>query len=182
VRYYGNIKARTGVSFLVSDRRGAMKNTVIAAVFLALSPLAASADVSKEDLKKLAAAGVGDEVIFGFIRSNGPVARLSADDLVELKQAGAGEKLLAVLAGGSAPPARPQSGEKQGDRGTERAASAAPPTYVYETPTYYTNYYPYYSPSYYYGYYPRYYNPYCGPRFGVGFYGGRSRWSVGFRW
>jgi hypothetical protein len=159
-----------------------MKHTAIATVILALAPLAASADVSKDDIKKLAAAGVGDEVILGFIRSNGPVARLSADDLVELKEAGAGEKVLTVLAGGSAPSARPQAGERPADRVAEKSLYPASTTYVYESPSYYPSYYPYSWPSYYYGCYPRYSYSTCWPRFGVGFYGGRSRWSLGFRW
>lgn len=169
-----------------------MKKLALAIAILAAAPLAASADVSKEDIKKLAAAGVGDEVILAFIRSNGPVARLSADDIVELKQAGAGERVLAAVAGGSAAPApRTQI--------VEKTQVVEKPVYVPSTPTYVVDYSPayytprwYYSsyawPSYYYSScYPRYsYSAYCAPRVGFSYYSGsrcypHSTWGVSIR-
>ena len=77
-----------------------MKTLAMTIALLAGLPLAASAQVTKEDLKKLSAAGISDEVILSYVKSNGGVAKLSADDVIELKQAGASEKLLSsVLAG-----------------------------------------------------------------------------------
>ena len=163
-----------------------MKQLAIAFALLAAAPLAASADVTKEDIKKLAAAGVGEEVILAFIRSNGPVARITADDIVELKQAGAGERVLAALAGGSAG-ARPQVVEKT----VERQVYTPSTTYVVETPYYYPSYY--YSSSWgwpgytYSSCYPRYSYSSCSPRYGVSYYSGsrcspRSTWGVSFRW
>ena len=163
-----------------------MKNIGIAIAILAAAPLAASADVSKEDIKKLAGAGVGEEVILTFIRSNGPVARLTADDLIELKQAGASERVLTALAGGSAPAARPQVVERQVERVVERPVYAPATTYVYESPSYYTGYYPYWPNYYYSNCYPRYSYSTYSPRCGASYYSSRcypsSRWSLSFRW
>jgi len=160
-----------------------MKRLAIALTILAAAPLAASADVSKEDIKKLIGAGVGEEVILSFIRSHGPAAKMSADDLVELKQAGATEKVLATMAGGSnATPAAPAA--------PARTYTYAPSTtYVADTPVYSSDYYyPYYSypyfsywPSYYYwGCYPRYSYSYssCYPRYGYSY--GYPRYSYGY--
>ena len=74
-------------------------------VWMALGALAlpAAAEVTKADLKKLAAAGISDDVVLAFVRANQPVGRFNADDLVELKQAGLGDRVLAVLAGEPAP-------------------------------------------------------------------------------
>jgi len=167
------------------------------AIILALALLAAG-QVSKEDIKKLSAAGISDDVILSYVKANGGVAKLSAEDVVELKQAGASEKLLTSILSNAAP-AAPQP--------VQQPATSAPaptPTYVDSTPYYYTPataysdyyypstyYYPYYSyyPRYY-GYsscYPRsYYYSSCYPRFyssgvSVGVYGGRTygRGSVG---
>lgn len=174
-----------------------MKKLALALGLLAVAPLAASADVTKEDIKKLAAAGVGDEVILAFIRSNGPVVRLTADDIVELKQAGAGEKVLSALVGGPGAPPKVQTQivEKVVERPVYVSSS---PTYVVDTPSYYypSTYYSNYAwPSYYYSsYYPRYsyssyssYSSYCGPRLGVTYSSGSSRcaprstWGVSLR-
>ncbi|MBI2933198.1 MAG: hypothetical protein HYY16_16255 [Planctomycetes bacterium] len=71
-----------------------MKRALLTLSFAMLAAGAAFAGVTKEDLKKLLSAGVGDEVVLSFIKANGPVDPLSADDLVELKKIGAGDKLL----------------------------------------------------------------------------------------
>ena len=145
-----------------------MKTLTIALAFLAGLPLAASAQVTKEDIKKLTGAGISDDVILSYVKANGGVARLSADDMVELKQSGASEKLLSSILS-VAPSAEPR---------TAPAAAPAPApanTYVYNTtPYYYTPssayysdyYYPssYYYPYYSYSYYPRYYSTSCYPR------------------
>jgi hypothetical protein len=156
---------------------------------LAAAPLAASADVSKEDIKKLAAAGVGDEVILSYIRTHGPVQTLSADDIVELKKAGASERVLSAMAGGTAPRA-PQmpAVERQAAAPLTDYPSYTPSTVVYDSAYY--PYYPYYS-TYYWGGWPYYYSSWpryswCGPRVGVGFSTGwhcapRATWSLSFR-
>ena len=77
--------------------------TTLAWVALGVFALPAAADVTKDDLKKLALAGLSDEVVLAFIRANCPVQRLSADDIVELKQAGLGDTALAAVVGGPAP-------------------------------------------------------------------------------
>lgn len=82
-----------------------MKRMLIALAALGLVPAAAAADVTKEDLKKLAAAGISDEVILTYLRSHGPLPSLTADDLVELKQVGVSDRVLAEVAGRPAAPA-----------------------------------------------------------------------------
>jgi len=167
-----------------------MKTLAMTLTLLAGLPLALSAQVSKEDIKKLTAAGISDEVILSYVKANGPVAKLSAEDVIELKQAGASEKLLSVLL--SSPAA---------ERAVERQAVTRPATssvVVDSTPYYYTpaSYsYDYYPSSYYYypgySYYPRYYSSYyyprysysyCWPSFSIGFSTGRwcgTRGSLG---
>jgi hypothetical protein len=170
-----------------------MKTLTMTLTFLAALPLALSAQVSKEDIRKLCSAGISDEVILSYVKANGPVAKLSAEDVIELKQAGASEKLLSVILG--APQAAPAP-----ERMPEKTVITRPATtsYVYDsTPYYYTpssyayDYYPtsYYYPTYsyyprYYSsyYYPRYYSSYCYPSFSVGFSSGRwcsPRFSLG---
>ena len=74
-----------------------MKTIAMTLALLAGLPLAASAQVTKEDIKKLTSAGISDDVILSYVKANGGVAKLSAEDLVELKQAGASEKLLTTV-------------------------------------------------------------------------------------
>jgi hypothetical protein len=75
-----------------------MKTTLTLALLGALA-MPAAADVTKDDLKKLASAGVSDDVTLAFVRANAPVHRLSADDVVELKAAGLSDRVLAVVMG-----------------------------------------------------------------------------------
>jgi hypothetical protein len=146
-----------------------MKMMTLTLAFLAGMPLALMAQVSKDDLKKLTAAGISDGVILSYVRSHGPVEKLSAEDVIELKKAGASENLLTALLGNAGAAARPSSAPSA----PAQAVSPAPSTtVVYETT-------PSYSPSVYYdGYYPAYYSPwysgYYGPWLGFGVYGGRS--------
>jgi len=146
-----------------------MMKILLALAMLGAAPLAAAADVSKEDIKKLAAAGISDEVILTYIRTHGPARALSADDLVELKRAGVSDRVLATLAGTPAP-AEGTEAEKRIEL-VDRNVYVPSTPYLYEpTPTvfyygtsYYGSYWPYhYSiwPTY---YYPRYSYPY--PRY-----------------
>src|SRR6188508_1879234 len=97
-----------------------MKTLAMALTFLAALPLAAQ--VSKEDIKKLAAAGISDDVILSYVKANGPVAKLSAEDVIELKQAGTSEKVLSVIVAGSMPAPAPAA--------PAAPAPAPPTTYV----------------------------------------------------
>ncbi len=108
----------------------------ITAVLAILGALAApaAADVSKEDIKKLAAAGVSDDVILTYVRTHGPAPRLSADDLVELKNAGVSDRVLAVLACGTGPA---QPDPAQVAVSAERTVYVPATTVVYEPPTVY---------------------------------------------
>ena len=74
-----------------------MKTFALAFVLAGFAPACAFADVSKEEIRRLVAAGVSEDVVLSYVRQNGPVVRLSADDLVELKAAGAGDRILAAL-------------------------------------------------------------------------------------
>lgn len=156
------------------------KTFALAGALLAALPLAAAADVSKEDLRKLVAAGLSDEVVLAYVKANGPVAKLSADDLIDLKKAGASDKILAAAA---APVATPAPAVQ------ERVIQQQPvvqTTYV-QTPAYTSSYY-YggyggygYYPYYGYGYgYPSYYSSgyyssgYCAPRVSGTVYVGHS--------
>jgi hypothetical protein len=172
-----------------------MKKLAWTLTLLAALPFALSAQVSKEDLKKLAAAGISDEVILSYVRANGPVVKLSAEDVIELKQAGASEKVLSVALGNAPPPA--PAYQPSYDQPVPRQTYTAPSTayvvnsspYYYQPSVSYASYVesPYYYPSYayyggYYGY-PRYYGgAYCGNRYyggyglgvGVGYSSGRG--------
>lgn len=74
-----------------------MKKLALILFMTGLVPATAWAEVTKEQVKKLLAAGVSEDLVLAFIRQNGPVVRLSADDLVELKAAGAGDRVLSAL-------------------------------------------------------------------------------------
>ena len=179
-----------------------MKTWLLSLGFLAALPLAAAAQASVEDLRKLAAAGVGDDVILAFVRAHGAPSKLGAGEVAELKKAGVSDRVLQSLIGtpSEAPAPAPE-------RATERVVER--PVYVprtyFETEPYYPVSYSYASyPSYYsypgysyrpfYGgwHYPSYGYGYCGSRYGygygsgwgvgVGYYGGRWGVGVGFRW
>lgn len=155
------------------------------ALFAAL-PLAAAAQVSKEDIKKLAAAGVSEDVILTYVRANGGAPRMSADDIVELKKAGVGDRVLAALAGSTSAPAPAVV-----ERVVEKPVYVPQTTYVYSsTPSYYTyDSYPsyYYRPYVYASWYPRsYYSGWCGPSYRSSYYYSSCRprvgVSIGWRW
>jgi hypothetical protein len=148
-----------------------LKRILPVLALLGALPLAAAADVSKEDVKKLAAAGISDDVILTYIRTHGPLPTLSADELVDLKQAGVSDRVLAVLAGSPAPSPLPQTPV------LDRNVYVPSTTYVVQTPSVYygTSYYAspwvynsclwpgYYPYPRYYSYYPRptYYSGHC---------------------
>jgi hypothetical protein len=82
-----------------------MKKMMMRLLFLAAGPLILAAEVSKEDLKKLVAAGISDNVIVSFVQANGPVTKLTPEDVIELKTAGMREALLAIVLSTPAPAA-----------------------------------------------------------------------------
>jgi len=142
-----------------------MKKMMMTLLFLATGPLLLAAEVSKEDLKKLVAAGISDKVIVSFVQANGPVAKLTPEDLIELKTAGITEALLATVLSTPAPPARTAPVTRPSASNVYVTTPAAGPEYTYVDS--------YYSPSYY-PYYPYYSYPYVGIGFGYygGYYGG----------
>jgi len=165
-----------------------MRTLTLAVAFLVGAPLAVYADVSKEDLKKLCAAGLSDGLILSYARTHGPIAKLTADDLLELKQLGASETLLTGLLAAPEPSGTPTE--------TVVAPPATSPVYsTYPSSTYpstvvygdaypdtYAPYYSYYSPVY-----PYYCAPGVGFGFGLGFRDfdhrgfDRGRFNGGFR-
>ncbi|MFN3485431.1 MAG: hypothetical protein ACK44W_08125 [Planctomycetota bacterium] len=169
------------------------KKVLLSLAFLAGFPLAVAADVGKEEIKKLVAAGVSDDVILAYIRAHGPVARLSADDVVELKQAGASERVLGALVNPAAAPTPVPAPERTVERVVERPVYVPQTTYVY-VPGYSTvwcgTHYrydtcvtyvtPYASTTY---CYPTYrYSWYYPPSVGFSYYRLGRHWSWGVRY
>jgi len=167
-----------------------MKTLAATLATLIALPLVASADVSKEDIKKLAQAGISDDVIIAFARANGPVRNLSSDDIVELKAAGASDKVLNALL--SIKPKTIEETPKREDpvyREPETQVvekkvyvqSTPSVVYVPSTTYYYDDCYPSY--SYYSSWYPRYsYYSSCYPSYGYYYSRPRVGWSVGWCW
>jgi hypothetical protein len=151
----------------------AMKTMLMTAALLVGVPTALWADVSKDDLKTLASAGVSDTVILEYMQVHGPVAKLSVVDLLELRKAGASERVLAAAVSGAAPDAAPAPPADLTADG-EAPPPAAPPAVVYDDVVAD----PYLVPGY------------CGPlaTFGPGYCGGTwygGRWyggHFGHRW
>ena len=69
--------------------------SVFALAFFAAPALAD--DVTKEDVVKLAKAGISDEIIIKFLTSKGAKLDLSASEVVELKTAGVSDTVIAHL-------------------------------------------------------------------------------------
>jgi len=70
-----------------------MKTLLWMALFIVTAATPVLADVSKEDLLKLAKAGVSDDEILALLDREG-APRLSADDLIELKQGGVSDRVI----------------------------------------------------------------------------------------
>jgi hypothetical protein len=62
-----------------------------------LSLLVAAPDLTKEEVKRLVAAGISDGVIVEYIHKNGPVQPLTSQDLIDLRQANVSEEVLAAM-------------------------------------------------------------------------------------
>jgi hypothetical protein len=176
--------------------------TLAVLLILAAAPGFAAAQATKEDLKKLAKAGVSEDVILAYIKANGLATKPTSDDLVELKEAGLSDKLLAgILTPSEAAPApaaattpstvyveRPASGYATGylsvNPSYAYASSYCTPTYVrYYTGSFYRPYYSSYCRPYYGGSYYR--SSYCGPRVSFTYSSSRScrsGFSARVRW
>jgi hypothetical protein len=176
-----------------------MKTLAMAFTILGLIPLSAQAEVTKEDIRKLVAAGISEEIVLTYIRTNGPAARLSTDDLIELKSAGVSDRVLtALLPGSRQAPSPSYAAPAPRSEVVERTVYQPQTTYVDSAPSYgyvdfgfsydpwysncYSGYrYPVYGsscyPSYRYGFAT--YNSACaGGRFGS-VYTGRSSFASG---
>ena len=155
-----------------------MKRCTLFLVLFLTIPLVASADVTKEDIRKLVSNNISDSVIVAFIRANQPVHQLTSDEIIELKNIGASDAVLEALVGTSTQPARTATANTNApvqqvvqnrtvvvERQTPSTvyyASGYP--YAYDS-AYYTSYsYPAYSynyyPTYSYAYTPYYYSAY----------------------
>lgn len=90
-----------------------MKKFVGAWVVSLLLPATSVSDVTQDDLQKLAAPGISDSVVLAYLRSNGPVPKLSAQDLIELKTSGVSDAVLERIASGDPhPKAEPAAGRR----------------------------------------------------------------------
>lgn len=96
---------------------------VLGAMLLAPAPAAASV-VTANDLVKLSAAGLSDDILIALIESDGTVFKLTADDVLSLRERGLSQKvILAMLqtARKAAPSPAPPS------NAPAREAAAGPP-------------------------------------------------------
>ena len=168
------------------------KWSLVLALFFSI-PLTASADTTKEEIIKLAKAGISDEVIITFVKRNPLYSDLTSDDIIELKKAGVSDNVLSSLLAKTEPAPAPVQKEEQTEvfPGTTPRTRIVEKVYVQEPRTVYYNYptqrqsyytypsqrrtyytYPttrYYTPSYYSSYsypsnsYRRYRSSRCGP-------------------
>src|SRR5678816_3976680 len=97
-----HLSIRLGCSSAVAARRCPMT-----ALLAFLSLLIATPDLTKEEVKRLVAAGISDDVIVEYVRSN-PVQPLTAQDLIDLRQANVSEKVLAALMASARAPSQAQ--------------------------------------------------------------------------
>ena len=147
-------------------------------------PLTASADTTKEEIIKLAKAGISDEVIITFVKKNPLYSDLTSDDIIELKKAGVSDKVLSSLLARTEPAPAPVQKEEKTEvfpgttprtRIVEKVYVQEPRTVYYTYPTQRRTYYTYpttryYTPSYYTSHYPsynyrRYRSSRCGPTY-----------------
>jgi hypothetical protein len=151
-----------------------MARVVLAWGVLVHLSAAAFGDVGKEELQKLARAGLSDELILGYVRHKGPLARLSPDDLLELKKSGLSDSLLVSLL-----PLQAVEGPKPASTDAATAKLLADPDIVYDGRAFYPR-----------SYFSSDHAAYCSPAIGAavvnpGWYatsslrtGGCFRWST----
>ncbi len=92
-----------------------MRRTLTALAFLGLMVSAAAAQVTKDEIVKLAKAGISDDVIIAKIDQDKPVFNLSADDIADLKKQGVSEKVIQRMLECAPPAAAPPAGAKEGE-------------------------------------------------------------------
>jgi hypothetical protein len=138
-----------------------MKKMILPAAFLFLSASLAFATVTKDDVRKLLAAGISEDTIILFIHRNAPAVSPSPEDLAELKNAGASDKVLNALVEAS------KSTGSSYSSGSTTSPGTTTTTVVYPSTSYYYDYYPYYYPYYYSPYLYTY--PFLSFSFGFGF-------------
>jgi len=118
----------------------------------------AFADIGKEELKKLARAGISDDVILSYVRSKGPVTKLSADDIIELKAAGLSDGLLSTLVSLAEPaPSKPAEPAPPSSTAAATAKLLSAPSVVFDGRYYYPR-----------SYFTSEYSAYCSPALGIG--------------
>jgi hypothetical protein len=110
-----------------------MGRIILTLAILAQLAAPAAADVGKEELKKLTQAGLSDELILGYVRHKGPLARLSADDVLELKKAGLSDALLVSLL----PLQEPPVNQRPSSTNAATAKLLADPDVVYDGRAFY---------------------------------------------
>jgi hypothetical protein len=86
-----------------TTRVGDMKRLIETLAAVVLLSSAAFAEVTKEDLEKLAAARIPDTVVVAYVRAHGPMPKLSAQDLIELRSAGLSDQVLEQVAAAGDP-------------------------------------------------------------------------------
>lgn len=133
------------------ERRRPVKYLIgMVMTFLMSGNALATGDVTVDDVKKLARAGVSEETILAFLKENQPSFRPTAQDIVDLKEAGVTPKVLVYLlepkGAANAPPPSSPPASHEGVR----------PVYVYSTRPTYDYAWPHYSywtysPYYYFG-------------------------------
>ena len=177
--------------------------TLAALLVLAVSPALAVAQATKEDLKKLAKAGISEDVILAYIKANGYQGKPTSDDLVELKEAGLTDRLLTgLLSPAEIPAPAPAAPSEPAAPSTTvyvqpTTVSAYPTgylsvgaTYTYPSSYCYPTYRRYYTGTwhrpYYYSYSsyrPTYYrsSSYCGPRYSFSYSRSHCRSGSGVR-
>jgi hypothetical protein len=134
-----------------------MKRLLLALGMLCALGTAAFADIGKEELKKLARAGISDDVILSYVRSQGPVARLSADDVIELKAAGLSDGLLTTLVSLAEPGAsKPAESSTPDSTAAATAKLRSDPSVIYDGRYYYPR-----------SYFTSEYGAYCSPALGI---------------
>lgn len=116
-----------------------MRKTLLAMAILGTLGLPVLADVTKEDLKRLGAAGISEDIILSYMKTNAPVVNLSADDLVELKKAGLTNRVLAAATVQGASPQGPSNPLRVPDQ--VAVAPPAPDAYYPPTTAYAYDYY-----------------------------------------
>jgi hypothetical protein len=83
---------------------------VLLAAILLLGPVSAASAATIQDLVKLKAAGLSDDILIALIESDGSVFQLKADDVISLKKQGLSEKvIMAMLVTATKRPAAPSA-------------------------------------------------------------------------